>query len=309
MKKIFVNLKRFEVSRDLGGVCPMSDPIEWTRWIMNESIRLNLGSLENVFVTYFLPEALIPTAIETLSHYRDAEKARLAVGCQSVFRDDIRAGANFGAFTTNRPATAMRELGCEWTIIAHSEERRDKTQILAAYDPEINTHEPARAKADDAVDRLLNEQVKRAVEKDMKIVFCIGETAEQKGTGDFDAYAPRVRAVLERQLSVGLKGVDPVAAREIVIGYEPIWAIGPGKTPPNADYIGFVSSYVKEITGRLFGQPLAVIYGGGLKEENAKSIAGVKTVDGGLIALTKFTQPIGFDPESLKNIVMAYIED
>jgi triosephosphate isomerase len=275
---------------------------------MNESIRLKLGSTKNVLITYFLPEALIPTAIETLKPYSDSEKAGLAVGCQSVFRDDIRVGGNFGAFTTNRPATAMKEIGCGWTIIAHSEERRDKLQMLVAYDSEINTNEDLKNKANDAIDRLLNEQVKRALERDMKVVFCIGETAEQKGPGDFDDYAPKVKAILQKQLTDGLKDLDPMIAREIVIAYEPIWAIGPGKTPPNAEYIAFISQHVKRVTSDLFGNPLAVVYGGGLKEENAKSIAGIKTIDGGLVALTKFTQPIGFDPESLKNIVTAYIE-
>jgi triosephosphate isomerase len=308
MKKIFVNLKRFEVSTKKGGICPMENPIEWTKWIIDESMRLSLGRIENVFISYFLPEALIPAALESLKKYPEAEKKGLSIGCQSVFRDDIRQGGNFGAFTANRPAAAMKELGCEWTIIAHSEERKDKFQMLAAYDPDITKKAVSADRAYAAIDGLLNEQVKRAAEKDMKIVFCVGESAEQKGEGGYDQYAPRVKSVLEKQLRNGLAGVDPNKGREIEIGYEPVWAIGPGKTPPNSDYIAFVSKFIKEVTKDMFGAPLDVIYGGGLKEENAKSIAAVETIDGGLVALTKFTAPIGFDPQSLKNIVMAYVE-
>ncbi len=97
-------------------------------------------------------------------------------------------------------------------------------------------------------------------------------------------------------------------SKDIVLGYEPIWAIGPGKTPPDSDYIAFVSKYAKAVTKELYGYELDVVYGGGLKEENAESIAAVSTIDGGLVALTKFVQPIGFDPQSLKNIIMAYVK-
>ena len=138
MKKIFVNLKRFEVSKKEGGICPIDDPLLWIDEIMKDSIKLGLGCLDNVFISYFLPEALIPTALNALSDFDEAKKLRFAIGCQSVFREDIVPGGNFGAFTSNRPAKAMKALGCEWALIAHSEERRDKLQMLATYDSNIN---------------------------------------------------------------------------------------------------------------------------------------------------------------------------
>lgn len=306
MKKIFVNLKRFEVSKEDGGICPVDDPLLWIKGIMDESMRLGLGCLDNVFIGYFLPEALIPLALETLRDYEDEKKVRFAVGCQSVFREDIQSGGNFGAFTSNRPAKAMKALGCDWALIAHSEERRDKYQMLAAYDPSIIEDPSSSQKAYETVDKLVNEEVKRAVEAGMNVVFCVGESAEQKGTGDFDDYAPKVRRVLENQLRNGLDGLDLDKGNDIVIGYEPIWAIGPGKTPPGSDYIAFVSEFIKSVTKDILGEELDVIYGGGLKEENAASIASIDTIDGGLVALTKFVQPIGFDPQSLFNIVSAY---
>jgi len=306
MKKIFVNLKRFEVSQKVGGICPMDDPLLWIDGIMKDSMRLGLGNLDNVFIGYFLPEALIPKALETLAPYEADKKVRFAVGCQSVFREDIKAGGNFGAFTANRPAKAMKALGCEWALIAHSEERRDKYQMLAVYDPSINVDPLSSKMAYETVDKLVGEEVKRAIEAGMNLVFCVGESSEQKGEGDFNEFAPRVRSVLEDQLKNGLEGLDLDKGKEIVIGYEPIWAIGPGKTPPGSDYIAFVSEFIKKVTTDIFGEPLDVIYGGGLKEENAASIASIETIDGGLVALTKFVQPIGFDPQSLFNIVAAY---
>jgi len=113
--------------------------------------------------------------------------------------------------------------------------------------------------------------------------------------------------VLKAQLEGGLRGVKEfLPSNNLMIGYEPVWAIGPGKTPPGEDYIAFVSGYIKEIVKELYGFDVGVVYGGGLKEENAAMIASIDTIDGGLVALTKFTHPIGFEPEGLKNIISAY---
>ena len=307
MKKIFVNLKRFDVPKSLNGICPESDPVKWINDLIKETIALGLGKNEDVSITYFLPEAFLPGALSVLGQYDDAEKKMFSIGCQSVFRDDTAEGGNFGAFTTNRPAAAMCALGCKWTIIGHSEERKDKLEIMAAYDQSIMSDAQAMVKAGAASSALLNRQVKSAIARGMDVVFCIGETAAEKGEGGYSEYAPRVKRVLRAQLEDGLRDIGE-KIKDIVIGYEPMWAIGPGKTPADSDYISFVSAYVKEVTSELFGSALDVVYGGGLKEENAKSIAAIDTIDGGLVALTKFTPPIGFDPVSLGEIVKKYTE-
>ena len=92
-----------------------------------------------------------------------------------------------------------------------------------------------------------------------------------------------------------------------MIGYEPIWAIGPGKTPPGEAYVGFVSAYIKDVLRSELGMTCSVVYGGGLKEENAAMIAGIDTIDGGLVALTRFTGEIGFDVPGLKGIIDRYL--
>ena len=112
---------------------------------------------------------------------------------------------------------------------------------------------------------------------------------------------------LRSQLKNGLKGVDIKEIQtNIVIGYEPKWAIGPGKVPPVAEYISFVSSFIKEFFKVTFGCSIPVVYGGGLKEENAGMIARIKSIDGGLVALTRFIGDIGFYPEDLNKIIGKY---
>lgn len=224
----------------------------------------------------YFPEAHLLPAVSAL-----CENSPVKVGCQGVYRDDTAVGGNFGAFTTNRTANAVKAMGCVTTIIGHCEERRDKAGILA----EAGVQDSA------AVNRILNQEVRRAAEAGLNVLYCIGETAEE---------SPRRDEVLREQLSVGLDGVD-TAGGKVVIAYEPVWAIGPGKTPPGKEFIQEVAQVIKGITGGL-----PVVYGGGLKTDNAAMLASIPEMDGGLIALTRFTGEIGFYPEEYIEIIHTY---
>ena len=135
------------------------------------------------------------------------EDSPVQVGCQGVFREDVTVGGNFGAFTTNRPAAAMAALGCESVIIGHCEERNDKGGILA----EAGVTDTA------AVNRLLNREIRAALSQGLKVLYCIGEKSEEQ---------EKWQEVLGAQLDIGLEGVD---RSKVVIAYEPVWSIGPGK--------------------------------------------------------------------------------
>lgn len=309
MKHIFVNLKRFDVPRALGGICPSDSPEEWIVSTVKETIELGLGRMDGVRLTYFLPEALLLPAIEVIRSADAGLVGGYRIGSQNVFRQDVKPGGNFGAFTSNRPAAAIKALGCDWAMIGHSEERRDKLEMLGRFAETLKTENSEQAAAQ-TVEGLLNEELTCALGRGINVLFCVGETAEQKGSDDPAVYEPRVREVLHAQLCTGLRGIaDCIGGGEIAIGYEPIWAIGPGKTPPNGEYIAFVSEYIKKVCSEELGMDIPVVYGGGLKEDNARELAGVKSIDGGLVALTKFTQPIAFEVESLKRIIRLYMED
>jgi triosephosphate isomerase len=158
------------------------------------------------------------------------------------------------------------------------------------------------------VDGLINREVLSALEQGMDVLLCMGETAEERGGGSVEEQQNRVRTVLTAQLARGLKGVaDYLPQRKVAIGYEPIWAIGPGKTPPGEEYISYVSSMIKKIVLERFGFEIPVVYGGGLKEENAEMLGGIGSIDGGLVALTRFSGEIGFYTEDLKKIMEKYI--
>jgi len=114
MIEILINLKRFDVPRAFGGICPFPKPQEWIKLVIEETIKYGLGNMKGLHITYFLPEALILSAISKIKTFHTEETRGIDIGCQGVFRDDIKKGSNFGAFTTNLPATAAKNLGCSW---------------------------------------------------------------------------------------------------------------------------------------------------------------------------------------------------
>jgi triosephosphate isomerase len=278
LKYIFVNLKRFDVPPEYGGVNRLAQPDKWAGEIIS-GIRAGLEKypMEQVSFTFFFPEAHIAQAA--------AAKAGLpfAIGCQGVYWDDIAHGGNFGAFTSSRPASAMAALGCKAAIIGHCEERRALTAVLAEGGVTGET-------AAHAVNRLLGKEIAAAGARDLEVLYCIGEKAEEQ---------EHWQDVLSAQIEAGLSAAPD---KKIVIGYEPVWAIGPGKTPPDHAYIGKIARFIKEKTG------LPVVYGGGLKTDNAPMLASIPEIDGGLIALTRFSGEIGFYPYEFLQIVNLYLK-
>ena len=276
MKHIFLNLKRFDVPAALGGVNRIAPIESWGRYIVEntqEALK-HYDPSEVEFVQYF-PEAHLLGAMAARQ-----EGSPVQVGCQGVYRMNTAVGGNFGAFTTNRPVSAMKAMGVMHTIIGHCEERNDKMGILTE----------AGVTDTKAVNRILNQEIRLAVDAGMKVLYCIGEK---------DTELDRWDAVLKEQLEIGLEGVDK---SQVVIGYEPIWSIGPGKTPAGKDYITKIARFVKEVTGGI-----DVVYGGGLKVDNAQMLASIDEIDGGLIALTRFQGEIGFYPEEYVEIIRTYL--
>ena len=278
MKHIFLNLKRFDIPRNFGGVNGIAPIQDWGSYIVeNTQEQLKPYRGNPVEFVMFFPEAHLIPAVRAL-----CADSPIRIGCQGVYREDTAVDGNFGAFTTNRTANAAKNIGCSATIIGHCEERKDKAGILAE----------AGVTDSSAVNRLLNREIKMAVNAGLKVVYCIGESEQEQSNW---------KTVLREQLLVGLDGVDREA---VTIAYEPVWAIGPGKIPPDRDYIRMIGSFVKEVTGGM-----DVVYGGGLKTDNAKMLASIPEMDGGLIALTRFQGEIGFYPEEYLEIIRTYMDN
>ncbi|MDO5725927.1 MAG: triose-phosphate isomerase family protein [Tissierellia bacterium] len=270
MKKIYVNLKRFDVPKNGGGVNSLA-PIElWAKKIVEETEEKLKGIKDAEFV-FFFPELHILEA-------KKASRGIIDIGCQGVYMEDVESGKNFGAFTTLAPAKAMKYAGANQVIIGHCEERKAKENLIKKASGDVSI-----------VNEVLNEEIKCALKNDMKVLYCIGEKADEQ---------ENFEEVLKAQLEIGLKDCD---LSKITIAYEPVWAIGPGKTPPDKEYITKIARFIKSV------YDLDVVYGGGLKSDNAKMLSEIEEISGGLIALTRFSGDIGFYPDEYIEIVEKYL--
>lgn len=166
MRHIFLNLKRFDIPKEYGGVNSIAPIGEWGSFIVsNTQEQLKKYAREEVEFAMYLPEAHLIPAVGAL-----CENSPVKVGCQGVYRDDTAIGGGFGAFTTNRTANAAKAIGCTTTIIGHCEERKDKAGILAE----------AGVTDTKAVNRLLNQEIKKAVSSGLSVLYCIGEPSEDQ---------------------------------------------------------------------------------------------------------------------------------
>ena len=275
MKHIFLNLKRFDIPRAWGGVNDLAEISRWGGHIVSATQEGLKGydPAEVEFVQFY-PEAHLLGAVQAL-----CPDSPIQVGCQGVHRADTAVGGNIGAFTTLRTANAARALGCAAALIGHCEERADKKGVLA----EAGVADSA------AVGRLLNQEILCAQAAGLRVLYCVGENAEEQENW---------QEVLGQQLDTGLAGAD---RDNTVIAYEPVWSIGPGKTPAGPAYITKIARFIKERTGGM-----DVVYGGGLKTEDAGMLASIPEIDGGLIALTAFSGQVGFYPGQYLDIIRTY---
>lgn len=275
MKYIFVNLKRFDIPVELDGINRLAPAAEWGTYL-TEQIQKTMKEFENeAQFGIFYPEAYLLQAAAAKE-----PGSRWKIGAQGIYRQDTQKGGNFGAFTTNKTARSVKALGGEYVLIGHCEERMDKNGVLA----EAGICDPV------AVNRLLGKEIRCAAEVGLEILYCVGEKEEEQD---------RWQEVIGEQLEVALQEAGQA---EVAVAYEPLWAIGPGKPVPDQAYITKVAKFIKEKTGGL-----PVIYGGGLKEENAGMLASIPEVDGGLIGLTRFSGEIGFYPDGFDTIVREYL--
>jgi triosephosphate isomerase len=162
-----------------------------------------------------------------------------------------------GAHTGEVSVLQLKDLGVDAVILGHSERR--------------HTY-----KEDDA---LINKKVKLALKHGFEVILCVGELLEEREAG-------KAEAVCETQTVRGLEGVSAAELAKVTIAYEPVWAIGTGKTatPEDADA---VHAFVRKVIGRLYGNDAAerviIQYGGSVKPENAAQLMAKEHIDGALV--------------------------
>ena len=162
-----------------------------------------------------------------------------------------------GAYTGEISADMLKEFNCTYVILGHSERRE--------YFKET--------------DAFINEKVKAVLANGMKPILCVGEKLEEREAGN-------TIAVVSKQTSEGMAGLSAEEAQKVVIAYEPVWAIGTGKTATPA-MAQEVHAEIRKVLADLFGteasENIQILYGGSMKPENADDLLKEKDIDGGLI--------------------------
>ena len=165
--------------------------------------------------------------------------------------------AEKGAYTGEISAAMLKEYGVKYVIIGHSERRQ--------YFGET--------------DETVNKRVQAALNAKLKPIVCVGETLTEREKN-------KTRRVLKKQVLEGFKDVTAEDFADIVIAYEPVWAIGTGKTATAEDAnktIAFIRNLVKKTWGAEVAKALRIQYGGSMKPANAKELMAMRNIDGGLI--------------------------
>ena len=180
-----------------------------------------------------------------------AQGTNIKIGAQNMHFEEK------GAFTGEVSGKMLKSIGVEYVIIGHSERR----QYFAETDETVN------------------KKIKAAFLNDLKPIVCVGETLEQREAGNaFD--------VITSQTQKALDGLSDEQVQNTIIAYEPIWAIGTGKTATNEDAneaIKKIRKKICQIYGQNVSERVIIQYGGSMKPNNAKELLEMSDIDGGLI--------------------------
>lgn len=180
-----------------------------------------------------------------------AKGSPIALGAQNM-NDNLQ-----GAFTGEVSPGMLKDAGCAYVILGHSERRQ--------YYKET--------------DALVNKKAKLALEQGLTPIVCVGELLQERE----DA---KTFTVIEKQVKESLGGLAPVQANKAVIAYEPVWAIGTGKTATPAQ-AQEVHAFIRKLVEKMYGEPVAsamrILYGGSVNPGNIDSLMSEPDIDGGLV--------------------------
>jgi triosephosphate isomerase len=175
----------------------------------------------------------------------------IKLGAQNMHFEDN------GAFTGEISASMLKSVGCEYVILGHSERRH----IF------------------DESDEIINKKIKRALATGLKPIFCVGELLEERENGT-------TNDVVKRQVLKGLDGISAEDMQNVIVAYEPVWAIGTGKTasPAQAQEVHeFIRDLIEIDYSLEVANDLVIQYGGSVKPDNAKELLSQKDIDGALV--------------------------
>ncbi len=180
-----------------------------------------------------------------------AQNTNIKIGAQNMHFEES------GAYTGEVSGKMLKSIHVEYVIIGHSERRQYFNET----------------------DETVNKKIKAAFQYGLKPIVCVGETLEQREAG-------KTEEVITKQTELALKGLTEEQVKNTIIAYEPIWAIGTGKTATKEDAnnsIKAIRNKIVEIYGQMVADEVIIQYGGSVKSTNAKELFEMSDIDGGLV--------------------------
>jgi triosephosphate isomerase len=248
----------------------MRIPMMAGNWKMNkdlpEATALAQAVVAKVGDVTDVEVVLCPAAVALDAVRRAIEGSRVALGAQNMY---WKAS---GAYTGEVSPTMLKSVGCTYVIIGHSE-RRGRFGV-----PEPDMTEQLRKLFGDT-DESVNVKAKVALEHDLVPIICAGETLAERQAGKTDA-------IVRGQVAAALSGRTAQQVASLAMAYEPVWAIGTGKTC-DADeanrVIGVIRSVIREEFGEATADATRILYGGSVKPDNVEGLMRQPEIDGGLV--------------------------
>ena len=194
-----------------------------------------------------------------------AQNTNIKIGAQNMHF------AEKGAYTGEVSAKMLKSINVEYVIIGHSERRQYFNET----------------------DETVNKKIKSAFENGLKPIVCVGETLEERESG-------KTESIITKQTELALDGLTNEQVENTIIAYEPIWAIGTGKTATSEDAnnsIKAIRNKIEELYGKDVAEKVIIQYGGSVKSKNAKELFSMSDIDGGLVG------GASLDPEEFSKIV------
>lgn len=232
----------------------MRTPIIAGNWKMNNTISESIDLVEKIKGKELNSEVEVVVAVPFTSLYevkKHLEGTNIKLAAQNMHWEDK------GAFTGEVSPLMLKEIGIDYCIIGHSERRQYFNES----------------------DETVNKKIKAALEHNIKPIVCVGETLEERESNIQEE-------VVKNQIMKAFEGIDKAHIKDIVIAYEPIWAIGTGKTASSEEaneMCGFIRKVILDMYDEEAKNIIRIQYGGSVKASNIKELMDKEEIDGALV--------------------------
>ncbi len=223
-------------------------------WKMNLTNSETLSFIDNIKESCNVDEKLVlffVPSINIITARLATNGTNIKIGCQNIHQEES------GAYTGEISAKMLTDINVEYVLVGHSERRQ--------YFNESN--------------EIVSKKMRTALSNGLKPVLCVGEVLEERENGT-------TTEVVSTQVKEALKDINEEELTNVIIAYEPVWAIGTGKTATSLqanEVCADIRNIIKELYSNDIAENMSILYGGSVSKDNAKELFSMSDIDGGLV--------------------------